>query len=138
MLACLEFAPPTPLARPPTAATARPALPGGCRHNSSATEPPKCPDSLPVCNTETHHCQAKPGSTLLTTIVFSSQDCQGCTREGVNMSLAGSDIVVPQPRCRTVDLDHPGRDDFSYRSTFSTSQSEEIFMGWENCWNVSM
>ena len=52
------------------------------------------------------------------------------------MSLAGSDIVVPQPRCRTVDLDHPGRDDFSYRSTFSTSQSEEIFMGWENCWNV--
>ena len=107
----------------------------GCRYNSSAPDVPRCPEGLPLCNSATHSCQAKPGSTLLNTIVFSSLDCVGCTREGVNMSLAGDDIVLPQPRCKTVNLDHPDRLDFTSSSTFRAT-IEEQHIGWENCWKV--
>ena len=108
----------------------------GCRYNASAPSVPRCPEDLPVCNSATHSCQAKPGSTLLNTIVFRSLDCEGCTREGVNMSLVGDDIVLPQPRCKTVNLDHPDRLDFTSESTFRAT-IEEQNLGWENCWKVT-
>ena len=107
----------------------------GCRYNSSAPEVPRCPEGLPLCNSATHRCQARPGSTLLQTLVFRSLDCEGCTREGVNMSLAGDDIVTPQPRCQTVNLDHPGRQDFTSSSIFRAT-TEEQNIGWANCWKV--
>ena len=109
----------------------------GCRYNSSAPHLPRCPDGLPVCNSVTHNCQANSGSTLLNTIVFTSLDCVDCTREGVNMSLAGDDIVIPQPRCKAVNLDHEDRQDFSSTSTFRAT-TEEQHLGWENCWNVRL
>ena len=52
------------------------------------------------------------------------------------MSLAGDDIVLPQPRCKTVNLDHPDRLDFTATSTFNAN-IEEQHMGWENCWKVT-
>ena len=51
------------------------------------------------------------------------------------MTLAGDSIIVPQPRCKTVDLDHPGQVDFAAKSTF-IANAEEQNMGWENCWQV--
>ena len=90
---------------------------------------------LDDCNVDTHNCQASQGSTLLTKIVFSSKGCEGCTTEGVNMTLAGDSIITPQPRCKTVDLDHPGQVDFAAKSTF-IANAEEQNMGWENCWQV--
>ena len=69
-------------------------------------------------------------------IVFNSKGCDGCTREGVNMTLAGDSDQIPQPRCKTVDLDHPNQVDFATKSTF-IANAEEQNIGWENCWQVS-
>ena len=51
------------------------------------------------------------------------------------MTLAGDSINDPQPRCKTVDLDHPDQVDFAAKSTFN-AVPEEQDMGWENCWQV--
>ena len=85
---------------------------------------------------DTHNCQASQGSTLLTQIVFNSKGCDGCTSEGVNMTLAGDSIITPQPRCKTVDLDHPDQVDFAAKSTFIANAAEQN-IGWENCWQVT-
>ena len=53
------------------------------------------------------------------------------------MTLAGDSIIVPQPRCKTVDLDHPSQDDFTAKSTFIANAQEQN-LGWENCWQVSL
>ena len=107
----------------------------GCLHDYGSDQVPRCPQSLPVCNLQTHQCQADPGSTLLQEIVFTSHGCQGCTREGVNMTLTGNEIILPQPKCRTVDLDHPDQVDFKSKSTF-VATTEEQDLGWANCWKV--
>ena len=52
------------------------------------------------------------------------------------MTLAGDSIITPQPRCKTVDLDHPTQVDFAAKSTF-IANAEEQDIGWENCWQVS-
>ena len=52
------------------------------------------------------------------------------------MTLAGDSIITPQPRCKTVDLDHPNQVDFAAKSTF-IANAEEQNIGWENCWQVS-
>ena len=52
------------------------------------------------------------------------------------MTLAGDSIITPQPRCKTVDLDHPNQVDFAAKSTF-IANAEEQDIGWENCWQVS-
>ena len=51
------------------------------------------------------------------------------------MTLAGDSIITPQPRCKTVDLDHPNQVDFAAKSTF-IANAEEQNIGWENCWQV--
>lgn len=51
------------------------------------------------------------------------------------MTLAGDSIITPQPRCKTVDLDHPTEVDFAAKSTF-IANAEEQNIGWENCWQV--
>merc|ERR1711997_602982 len=107
----------------------------GCKYDSGSSEIPRCPVDQPDCNVDTHNCQASQGSTLLTQIVFSSKGCEGCTREGVNMTLAGDSNQIPQPRCKTVDLDHPDQVDFAAKSTFDATPAEQN-MGWENCWQV--
>ena len=52
------------------------------------------------------------------------------------MTLAGDSIITPQPRCKTVDLDHPNQVDFAAKSTF-IANAEEQNIGWEDCWQVS-
>ena len=52
------------------------------------------------------------------------------------MTLTGDSIITPQPRCKTVDLDHPDQVDFAAKSTF-IANAEEQNMGWENCWQVT-
>ena len=52
------------------------------------------------------------------------------------MTLAGDSIITPQPRCKTVDLDHPDQVDFAAKSTFIANAAEQN-MGWENCWQVT-
>ena len=107
----------------------------GCQFDAGSDSVPRCPAGRPVCNTETHHCQAQSGSTRLEKLVFTSHSCEGCTREGLNMSLAGSDMLLPQPRCKTVDLDHPDLPDFQSSSTFLANVAEQD-LGWGNCWKV--
>ena len=51
------------------------------------------------------------------------------------MTLVGDSIIVPQPRCKTVDLDHPDQVDFAAKGTFIADGSEQN-LGWENCWQV--
>jgi len=109
----------------------------GCKYDSGSSDIPRCPVGLDDCNVDTHNCQASPGSTLLTKIVFTSKGCNGCTKEGVNMTLAGDSIIVPQPRCKTVDLDHPSQDDFTAKSTFIANAQEQN-LGWENCWQGAL
>ena len=109
----------------------------GCSHDWGSPEVPRCPPGLPVCNTETHQCQAESGSTLLDKIVVTSHSCEGCITEGLNMTLAGNEVVVPQPRCKTVDLDHPNQVDFQSKSIFIASPEEQD-MGWGNCWKVQL
>ena len=112
-------------------------LVAGCQFSAGDEEVPRCPAGLPVCNTETHNCQASPGSTRLEKLVFTSHSCQGCSREGLNMTLVGSDNLLPQPRCKTVDLDHPDIPDFQSESTFLATVAEQD-LGWGNCWKVSL
>ena len=107
----------------------------GCGSDHGSDQVSSCPAPLPVCNPDTHQCQPARGSTLLETIVFTSDSCQGCTREGVNMTLTGNEIILPQPKCRTVDLDHPDQQDFQSQSTFVAS-GEEQDLGWANCYKV--
>ena len=52
------------------------------------------------------------------------------------MTLAGDSNQIPQPRCKTVDLDHLNQVDFAAKSTF-IANAEEQNIGWENCWQVS-
>merc|ERR1711953_1425707 len=109
----------------------------GCKYDSDSNDIPRCPVGLDDCNVDTHNCQASQGSTLLTKIVFSSKGCNGCTKEGVNMTLAGDSIITPQPRCKTVDLNHPDQVDFAGKSTF-TANAADHYMGWENCWQGAL
>ena len=109
----------------------------GCQYDAGAEEVPQCPTGLPVCNTETHNCQAAAGSTRLEKLVFSSHSCQDCSREGLNMTLVGSDMILPQPRCKTVDLDHPDLPDFQSKSTFIANEAEQD-LGWGNCWKAAL
>ena len=51
------------------------------------------------------------------------------------MTLTGNEIILPQPKCRTVDLDHPDQQDFQSQSTFVAS-GEEQDLGWANCYKV--
>ena len=90
-----------------------------------------------MCNIDTHNCQANPGSTLLMKIVFTSAGCEGCTKEGVNMTLVGTPLQIPEPRCKTVDLDHPNDVDYASKSTFVANGAEQN-LGWENCWQVRL
>ena len=89
------------------------------------------------CNIDTHNCQANPGSTLLMKIVFTSAGCEGCTKEGVNMTLVGTPLLIPEPSCKTVDLDHPNDVDYASKSTFVANGAEQN-LGWENCWQVRL
>ena len=68
-------------------------------------------------------------------IVFDSVGCDGCTKEGVNMTLVGTPLQIPEPRCKTVDLDHPNEVDYATKSTFVANGAEQN-LGWENCWQV--
>ena len=51
------------------------------------------------------------------------------------MTLVGDSVIDPQPRCKTVDLDHPNQVDFAAKSTFIADPSEQN-LGWGNCWQV--
>lgn len=53
------------------------------------------------------------------------------------MTLVGDSIIVPQPRCKTVDLDHPDQVDFAAKGTFIADGSEQN-LGWENCWQGAL
>jgi len=105
----------------------------GCKYDSDSTEIPRCPADQEYCNIDSHNCQANPGYTLLTKIVFTSDGCDGCTKEGVNMTLVGTPLAIPEPRCKTVDLDHPNEVDYVTKSTFLANGAEQN-LGWENCW----
>ena len=51
------------------------------------------------------------------------------------MTLTGNEIILPQPKCRTVDLDHPYQQDFQSESTFEAKREEQD-LGWANCYKV--
>jgi len=53
------------------------------------------------------------------------------------MTLAGDSDQIPQPRCKTVDLNHPDQVDFATKSTF-TANAADHYMGWENCWKGAL
>ena len=53
------------------------------------------------------------------------------------MTLVGSDNLLPQPRCKTVDLDHPDLPDFQSKSTFLATVAEQD-LGWGNCWKAAL
>ena len=108
----------------------------GCLHDADSTDVPRCPVSEPICDTETHFCNANPGATLLDKIVFTSSGCEGCSKEGVNMTLTGSDNLIDPPKCRTVDLDHPNQVDYVSRGEFNAQPAEQD-MGWDSCYQVS-
>ena len=52
------------------------------------------------------------------------------------MTLVGSPNQIPEPKCKTVDLDHPSEVDFAAKSTFIANAAEQN-LGWENCWQVN-
>jgi len=70
-------------------------------------------------------------------MVFKSKGCDGCDKEGVNMTLTGSDSLASPPTCKTVDLDHPNQDDFSQTSTFNAT-TEEQYIGWDECYEAGL
>jgi len=70
-------------------------------------------------------------------IVFTSSKCDGCVKEGVNLTLTGSDNLLPAPLCRTVDLDHPDKADYVSRSEFLAQPAEQN-MGWDSCYQRGM
>ena len=51
------------------------------------------------------------------------------------MTLVGTPLAIPEPRCKTVDLDHPNEVDYVTKSTFLANGAEQN-LGWENCWQV--
>ena len=109
----------------------------GCKFDNNADgNVPQCPAAESVCNAETHFCQAQSGSTLLTKMVFNSNGCDGCTTEGVNMTLTGSIFVATPPECKTVNLDHPGTPDYVSKGTFLATHDEQN-NGWASCYRVS-
>jgi len=106
----------------------------GCKFDNNADgNVPQCPAAESVCNAETHFCQAQSGSTLLTKMVFNSNGCDGCTTEGVNMTLTGSIFVATPPECKTVNLDHPGTPDYVSKGTFLATHDEQN-NGWASCY----
>ena len=53
------------------------------------------------------------------------------------MTIVGDSVIDPQPRCKTVDLDHPNQVDFAAKSTFNVdADHSEQNLGWGNCWKV--
>jgi len=92
-----------------------------------------CPVGEPVCDTDTHFCNAQAGATLLTQIVFSSSGCDGCSTEGVNMTLTGSDNLLPPPKCQTVNLDHPSTSDYAEKGVFDAVPAQQND-GWDSCY----
>jgi len=50
------------------------------------------------------------------------------------MTLTGTFLQTPSPKCKTVDLDHPNRVDFMDSSQFLSIPSEQNY-GWKNCFN---
>jgi len=106
----------------------------GCIHDSSSNDIPRCSSEAPICNPDTHICQANSGSILLTKMVFTSRGCEGCDMEGVNMTLTGTFLQNPSPQCKTINLDNPTNPDYTGTSTFLSTPSEQEY-GWNNCWN---
>ena len=94
-----------------------------------------CPSSDPICDTETHYCNPQAGVTLLTKMVFTSSGCDGCSTEGVNMTLTGSEDFATVPECRTVDLDHPSTPDYTSKGVFEAIPSQQND-GWDSCYKV--
>jgi len=68
---------------------------------------------------------------------FTSDDCVGCDKEGVNMILIGSDTGV-QHNCTTVNLDHPEQTDFQNNAIFSTATDDPKTTGWGDCWEAPL
>ena len=108
----------------------------GCKYDGPSDSVPSCPSApQPICNEDTHRCEAAPGHQLLTYIKVNSNGCDGCTEEGLSMKLVGDDEVVPVPECETVGLDHPNKVDFASVGEFRAVE-EERPLGWGSCYEV--
>ena len=95
-----------------------------------------CPASDPVCDTETHFCNQNSGVSKLIQISFTSSGCDGCATEGVNMTLTGSEDILPSPKCKTVNLDHPSTPDYTGEGVFDAIPAQQDD-GWDSCYRVS-
>jgi len=104
----------------------------GCS-NGNGEGAPQCPASQPVCMENTHVCSQDSGARLLRQIVFTSQSCEDCVKEGVDMTLTGTDLEIPQPMCKTDGLDNPQNIDYVLRGVF-TAEEQEVGWGWGTCY----
>jgi len=107
----------------------------GCKYDAGPIGPvPSCPAvPNPICNKQTHRCEAAPGHQLLTYIKVTSNGCDGCNEEGLSMKIVGDDDVSTVPDCETVGLDHPGKVDYASVGEFNAVEEEE-HMGWGSCY----
>jgi len=106
----------------------------GCKYDGPTDQVPSCPAApSPICNEQTHRCDAAEGHQLLTYIKVTSNGCDGCDEEGLSMRLVGDDEVVPVPECETVGLDHPGKVDYVSVAEFRAVEAERP-MGWGSCY----
>jgi len=113
----------------------------GCKYDGSIenienNEIPRCSDAK-KCNQAAHTCGATSGSVLLTEMVFNSDDCVGCDKEGVTMFLIGS-TDAGEPECTTINLNHDGPTDFKNYAKFSTATDDPETTGWFSCWEAPL
>jgi len=71
-------------------------------------------------------------------MVFTSDDCVGCDKEGVSMTLLGADGSLTRPECATSNLDHPEQTDFQNNAIFSTATDDPKTTGWGDCWEAPL
>jgi len=104
----------------------------GCSNNNGLGKP-ECPASQPTCIDGTHVCSQDSGAILLRQIVFTSEACNGCATEGVDMTLTGFIAQDPKPRCKTNGLDNPNNIDYASRGVFEAEPTEATW-GWGTCY----